>query len=350
MSGKFMRLAVTVIVAAAACQRASAQMPDVAAVHRGAVEVYAQTHDVTRAVAGLQQFTPRDFERAIEALMATKDAPRILVTATFHLEIATALAGLSPASAKQHIDLGRNVLEQTAKLRKAGMRVDGLDEFRPVWLSVAGSVFLSVRDPQHAIAYLREARDLAPQSAHVLTVVGTAEEVGASGWNADDWVTLSQRERNFRERIVRLGRAEKAYRDALRIDPGYALASIRLGRVLQLNGKLDEAREAMDRGMKDSRGPFSEYVGSLFLGSLLVEQKDLAGARRAYERALAIAPFSQPAVVGLAHVELIAGRPDRAQALAQDFTTNRMTETWWAYKDGSLDLPGLAWLRDRVKP
>ena len=349
MSGKSTRLAVTLIVATAAGQRASAQIPDGPAIHRGAVEVYAQTHDVTRAVAALQQFKPRDFERAMEALVATKDAPRILVTATFHLEIATALAGLSPGSAKLHIDLGRSLLEQTANLRKAGMRADGLDEFRSVWLSVAGSVFLSVRAPQHASSYLREALDLAPKSAHVLTVVGTAEEVGSSGWNADDWVTLSQRERNFRERLVRLDRAEKAYRDALRIDPGYALASIRLGRVLQLSGKLAEARKAMDRGMKDSHGPFLEYVGSLFLGSLLVEQKDLAGARRAYERALAIAPFSQPAVVGMAHVELMSGRPDRAQALAQDFATNNITDTWWAYKDGSLDLPGLAWLRARVR-
>jgi tetratricopeptide (TPR) repeat protein len=229
------------------------------------------------------------------------------------------------------------------------LRVDGLDEFRSIWLSVAGSVFLSIRDPQHAIPYLREALDLAPKSAHVLTVIGSAEEVDGSGWNADDWSTLSQRERNVRERVVRLGRAEKAYRDALRIDPAYALASIRLGRVLQLNGKLNEARQAMDRGLKDSRGPFSEYVGSLFLGSLLVQQKDLAGARRAYERALAIAPLSQPAVVGMAHVELMTGRPDRAQALAQDFAAKNGADTWWAYKDGTLDLPGLAWLRDFLK-
>jgi tetratricopeptide (TPR) repeat protein len=350
MSGKSTRLALTLIVAAAACQPAAAQVPDGPAIHRGAVDIYAGTQDVARAAAVLQQFKPQDFERAMAALIATKDAARIRVTATFHLEIAIALAGLSPGTAKLHVDLGRDLLEETAKLRKAGMRVDGLDEFRSIWLSVAGSVFLSVRDPQHSMSYLREALDLAPKSAHVLTVVGSAEEVDASGWNTDDWSTLSQRERTFRERNARLGRAEKAYRDALRIDPGYALASIRLGRVLQLNGKLDEAREAMDRGMKDSRGPFSEYVGSLFLGSLLVDQKDLAGARRAYARALAIAPFSQPAVVGMAHVELMSGRPDRAQALAQGFAANNTIDTWWAYKDGSLDLPGLAWLRDRVKP
>jgi len=44
-----------------------------------------------------------------------------------------------------------------------------------------------------------------------------------------------------RERIVRLGRAERAYREALRLEPDYAIASIRLGRVLQMIGKPVEA-------------------------------------------------------------------------------------------------------------
>jgi tetratricopeptide (TPR) repeat protein len=257
---------------------------------------------------------------------------------------------MSPGTAKVHIDLGRDLLEKTAALRKAGLRVDGLDELRSIWLSVAGSVFLAIRDPQHAIPYIRDALGVAPKSAHVLTVLGTAEEVDATGWNIDDWTTLSQRERSVRERVVRLGRAERAYREALRLDPGYAIASIRLGRVLQMIGKPADAREALERGLKDAQGAYAEYIGSLFLGSLLVEQKDLAGARRSYQRALAIAPLSQPAVVGMAHAELMSGRPDRAQALAQDFAAkNGIENTWWAYKDGSLDLTGLGWLREQAR-
>ena len=350
MSAQCMRLAVTLLMLIGVSGAgAAAQIVDAGAVHRSAVDTYVRTGDITKAVAPLQRWSVRDFERAIDELIATNDVARMRVTSIFHLDIAVALAGLSPGTAKVHIDLGRDLLDKLAERSKAGMRIDGLDEFRSVWLSVAGSAFLSIRDPQHAIPYVRAALELAPKSPHVLTVLGSAEEVDASGWNADDWQTLSQRERNLRERIVRLGRAERSYREALRIDPGYALASIRLGRVLQLNGKLDDARAAIERGIKDARGPFPEYVGALFLGAVLVEQKDLAGARRAYERALAIAPLSQPAVVGLAHAELMSGRPDRAHALAANLTAKNGEDTWWSYKDGSLDLPGLAWLRDRVR-
>jgi len=346
-----MRLAIALMAVHLSWPRDSAgQIPDWVAIHRGAVDIYVQTGDLLRAVTPLQQFKTQDFERALEAVIATKDPRLIRAAAVFHLDIAAAVAGMSPGTSKVHIDLGRDLLEKAAGLRKAGLRVDGLDELRSTWLAVAGSVFLSIRDPQHAIPYIREALGVAPKSARVLTVLGTAEEVDASGWNADDWTTLSQRERNVRERIVRLGRAERAYRDALRLEPGYAIASIRLGRVLQMTGKPAEAREAIERGLKEARGAFAEYLGSLFLGSLLVEQKDLAGARRSYERALAIAPLSQPAVVGMAHAELMSGRPDRAQALAQDFAAkNGVDNTWWAYKDGSLDLTGLGWLREQAR-
>jgi len=334
------------------CPRdAAAQIPDWVAIHRSAVDIYLRTGDLVRAVTPLQPFKVQEFERALEAVVATRDPRWMRAVAVFHLEIAAAVAGTSPGTAKVHIDLGRELLEKTADLRKAGLRFDGLDELRSIWLSVAGSVFLSIRDPQHAMPYIRDALGVAPKSAHVLTVLGTAEEVDATGWNTDDWTTLSQRERNVRERIVRLGRAERAYREALRLEPDYAIASIRLGRVLQMIGKPVEARQSIERGLKDARGGgLAEYIGSLFLGALLVEQKDLAGGRRSYERALAIAPLSQPAVVGLAHAELMSGRPDRAQALAQDFAAkNGIENTWWAYKDGSLDLTGLGWLREQAR-
>src|SRR6185436_2862760 len=206
MPAKCMRLAIALMAVHLSWPRDSAgQIPDWVAIHRGAVDIYVQTGDLLRAVTPLQQFKTQDFERALEAVIATKDPRLIRAAAVFHLDIAAAVAGMSPGTSKVHIDLGRDLLEKAAGLRKAGLRVDSLDELRSTWLAVAGSVFLSIRDPQHAIPYIREALGVAPKSARVLTVLGTAEEVDASGWNADDWTTLSQRERNVRERIVRLG-------------------------------------------------------------------------------------------------------------------------------------------------
>jgi hypothetical protein len=54
-------------------------------------------------------------------------------------------------------------------------------------------------------------------------------------------------------------------------------------------------------------------------------------------------------VIALAHLEWIAGRPDRAQALARVFAAAPVDDhAWWAYKNGGLDYDGLGSLRSRV--
>ena len=344
---KSMRLA-GVLIALAAPAAAAAQAVDVAAVHARAVDIYVRTGDVTRAVMPLQNWKPDDFDRAIAALVATGDVVRMQAAAVFHLDIGVALVGLSPISAKLHIDLGDHLLNKVRDTFKEPARIKEHDAFRAVYLAVAGSAFVSVREIRFSLPYVNEARDLAPQSAHVATVYGIAQEIDGLNYNPDDAATLSQRDRLERERIIRLGRAEKAYRDALQLDSHYAIASIRLGRVLQIIGKLKDARQSLDRGVADARGAFEEYLGALFLGGLLEETKDLSAARQSYERALAIVPLSQPAIVGLAHVEVMSGRPDRAQEIVRQFTSARV-DTWWAYNQGALDLTGLSWLRERTR-
>jgi tetratricopeptide (TPR) repeat protein len=328
--------------------RLGAQQPDLAEIHSQALDIYVRTGDVSQAVIPIQQWKPDDFDRAIERLAASADVARMKAAAVLHLDIGIALVGLNTMSAKLHIDRGDHLLNKAREKEDHPGRIKELDAFRAIYLAVAGSGFAAVRDMMLGMPYAREARDLAPTSAHVTTVFGIAHEVDAAGYNPEDWQTLAQRARSQREKFIRLGRAERAYREALRLDDRYAIASIRLGRVLQLNGKLPEARAALERGMADARGPFQEYVGALFMARLQQEEKSIDGARRSYERALAIVPTSQPAVVGLAHLELMSGRPDRAQELARQFAARSANDTWWAYKEGALDLPGLNWLRDRV--
>ena len=350
MSAKFTRLVLPLTVALFGCMRAFAQVPDWPAIHRSAVDVYVQTRDVTRAVVPLTGFSPQNFDRAIEALVATQNAARMRAAAVLHLDIAVALVGLSPGSAKFHLDIGESLGNALEELHKRGGRVDELQTFRAMWSGVAGSVFLAVKDVQRGMPYVRHAKDLAPKSAHVMTLFGIANEVDAGGWNPNDWQTLTQRDRNTREWTVRLGAAERAYREAIRIDDGYALASIRLGHVLHLQRHTREAREALERGLALATALSDQYAGALFLGAVLQEQGDVAGARRSYERALSLAPSSQPAVVALAHLELMEGRPDRARDIAERFASVSAEDTWWAFKDGALDISGLTWLRAQVRP
>lgn len=348
MPGQCIRLACAVAVALAPAATFAQAVPDPVALHRSALDIYMKTADVTRAVAPLQQMKQQDYDRAVEALVAGGDEARIRAAAILHLDIAVAVVGLAPGTAKFHLDIGDSLGGALEDLRKRGARVDELVEFRSMWLSVAGSVFLAVKDVQRALPYVRHAMDLSPKSAHVMTVFGLANEIDAGGWDPNDWQTLSQRDRNMRQRVVSLGRAERAYREALRFDSHYAMASIRLGRILYLTDKQKEARAALEQGLADTKSPYEQYLGSLFLGAVLQEQKEIAAARQAFEKAVSVAPTSQPAVVALAHFELMHGRPDRARDLAEGFAASSADSIWWAYKDGALDVPGISWLRARV--
>ena len=350
MCAKCMRLGVAIVaLIATSTQPSYAQVADAPRIYVAALDTYVKTGDITNAVVPLLKWTPKDFEAAIAALVASGDVTRMRAATVLHVEIGVALAGFALGSAKLHLDMGEDLLGKIRETYKSKEALKEHDAFRAIWLTVAGSTYLAVKDVTRARLWLGEAHNLAPDSAHVTTVWGIVDEVDAIGYNPDDWQTLQQRERNVREWIIRLGRAERAYRAALVIDPHYSLASARLGRVLQLTGKLKEARAALDRAVADAKGPFQEYVASLFMGAIQHEQKEIESARKSFERALSIVPTSQPAVVGLAHLELMAGRPDRAQALARAYAARSANETWWAYKDGSLDLAGLAWLRERVR-
>jgi tetratricopeptide (TPR) repeat protein len=337
------------LVIAASARASYGQVVDGPQIYVGVLDTYVKTGDVTTAVVPLLRWKPKDLEVAIDKLIASGDATRMRAATVLHLEIGVALVGLNLGSAKLHLDMGEDLLGKLRETYKSKEAMKAHDTFRAIWLAVAGSTYLAVKDIVHARLWLGEAHNLASDSAHVMTVYGILDEVDAQGYNPDDWQTLVQRERNQRERIIRLGRAERAYRAALAIDPHYSIASARLGRILQLNGKLKEARESLERATVDAKSAFQEYVAALYLGAVQQEQKDVESARRSFEHALSIVPGSQTAVVALAHLELMAGRPDRAQALARNFAAKSASDTWWAYKDGVLDLAGLSWLRQRVR-
>jgi tetratricopeptide (TPR) repeat protein len=329
-----------------------AQVGDAVAIYDQAIDSYVRTGDITRVVVPMQGWKPQDFDRAVDAVAARRDIDRMKAAAVLHLDIAVALAGLNTQNAKQHVELGDRLLKNARNIgvsSGAASRLKDHNTFRAMFLAVAGSAFVAVKDLILGMPYLREAHDLAPESPHVISVNGIAHEVDASGFNPEDWQTLRQREHSQRERIIRLGRAERAYRQALRLDEHYTIASIRLGRVLHLDGKLQEAHQALARAVTEARGTFEEYVAALFMGALLQDQNDIDGARRSYERALTLVPTSQPATVALAQVELISGRPARAHELARRFADINQHDTWWAYKDGTLDVPGLIWLREQVR-
>lgn len=327
------------------------QTPDPYQVYQSAVAAYVESRDISRAVVPLQEWTGTEFDAAVKATMASGKSDAIEAAAVFELEIGVALVGISSGVAAGHIRYGSDLLDRWTAIQPAlkPAAVEDQKKFRSIWFGVAGSAFAAIKEIGFARPLLNKSFSALPRSARAKTLLGTLREFEASQYNPDDAPTISMRERAHRERLALLYQAGQLYREALRYDENYALAHIRLGHVLHLIGNLGEARATLERGLKNANEPLPRYLGALFMGALLQEQKDIAGARRSFEQAVTIVPNSQPAVVALAHIEVMAGRPDRAHALARGLAEAQATgEPWWAFHNGGLDVGGLRWLRERA--
>ena len=287
-------------------------------VYRSAVDAYVRGGDISRAVQPLQEWKPQQFEEAVRETIASKDRARMEAAAVFQLEIGVALAGLSSSSSRMHVELGADLIDRGRPLLRDG----DYEALRLSWYAVAGSVYVATKDLIRARPMVEKVRDLGPRSPRVLTLMGSYYEADATMLNPDDWQTLGQRDRINRERLLRLVRAEGHYREALRYDEHYPRALIRLGRVLHLTNHLPEAKASLEQGVTQARLPADQYLAAMFMGALQLQQKDIAGARASYERALAIMPASQTVVVALGHLEVVSGRPDRAQLLARRLRKN----------------------------
>jgi len=112
-----------------------------------------------------------------------------------------------------------------------------------------------------------------------------------------------------------LSQAAERFREALALQPKWPEARVRLGRVLGLLGRHNEAA-AMLRGALEQTDDLSlVYWGSVFLGA---EEEALgrdADARTAYERARKLRPGAQTPSLALSHLARRKG--DRSQAIAE---------------------------------
>jgi hypothetical protein len=140
-----------------ACPRdAAAQIPDWAAIHRGAVDIYLQTGDLVQASRTRSSRSRSRTSSARSRRWSRRRTPRWMrAVAVFHLEIAAAVAGTSPGNRESaHRSGPRTAREDRRSSKEAGWRVDGLDELRSIWPRSRDPCFSSdqgpaTRDPVH---------------------------------------------------------------------------------------------------------------------------------------------------------------------------------------------------------
>jgi tetratricopeptide (TPR) repeat protein len=178
---------------------------------------------------------------------------------------------------------------------------------------------------------LARARQAYPGDALVALTVGSLHElrarphvlVDASRGRQGNLATWRREEREFR-----LDNAAAAYREALALDKGLAEAHLRLGRVLALQRKFDEALSSLARVAETTEDRRLRYIAVMFEASISDSRGKPEAARKSYDEALRLWPGSQAASLAISLALAGAGDWDGAQ---KRLGPPPQDDPWWAY-------------------
>jgi tetratricopeptide (TPR) repeat protein len=101
--------------------------------------------------------------------------------------------------------------------------------------------------------------------------------------------------------------AAEAYQRALELQPGLDRARLRLARVFQEVGRLDEAERALAAVLAAAPDRRTAFMAHLFLGELFETRRELRRALAEYRAAVAIHPGSASAQLALSYALLRSG-------------------------------------------
>jgi tetratricopeptide (TPR) repeat protein len=153
-----------------------------------------------------------------------------------------------------------------------------------------------------------------------------------------------------------LKEAESAYRRALILNPKLIEAQLRLGRVLTLRDKPDDAVRALEQLRPDNTEGGFLYLARLFEGAAFEQQGQMDRAADSYRSAIAVMPASQSARVALAHLRHAVGHRPEAVDLVRELAggaqrADDRADPWlWYIRGISWRVPAyLDWLRAMVK-
>ena len=134
-----------------------------------------------------------------------------------------------------------------------------------------------------------------------------------------------------------LSEAERFYRDALKLDPGYSEARVRLARVLSLRDKSADAAALLQAPIETTNA-FVRYWGALALGQATEATQKPEIANEAYGRAAELFPRAQSPLLALLRLARERGDDTTAKELARRVTRLPANEQyrldpWWDYFD-----------------
>jgi tetratricopeptide (TPR) repeat protein len=189
------------------------------------------------------------------------------------------------------------------------------------------------------LKHLDRARQLFPNDRDVLFFVATHHAVYATPriQHALQTVVLPQGYwMETQSGGEELRQARTLFHRAIAIDPSFAEARLRLGRVLALGGELAEAERELTAAETSVTDDPDRYYAALFVGAVDEAAGHFDEARTAFDRAARLFPLAQSPLIAIA--QLARRRGDRhgaLQAAAQLFALppeiDDRRDPWWVY-------------------
>ena len=210
------------------------------------------------------------------------------------------------------------------------------------WYRAIGAFFVIERRFADAIDHFARARLVVPDDAGVM--FGEAclnEALGAP--RIQNYVKVTTLPGGLMIRGIvspesHWRRAEGLLRRAISIDPQFADARLRLGRVLVALERPAEGLQFLEKAIADSSNRVLTFYGHLFSGDAELSLDHADDAQRSFERALKLFPDSQSAQLGRASALRAGGDPEALAAMLPTLTKRADSrdgdDPWWDYYDG----------------
>ena len=239
-----------------------------------------------------------------------------------------------------HWNMGRRLLESVrpAESKAPFRRPDpAADPTVRQWY-LAGCAYM-LRTRFIEIDQFNRALELFPNDPDVLFFVASVHEYFAGVRTQSVMRSVKgPRDVNFdiQDEGAELRLAEQLYKRALDRSPRFIEARIRLGRVLGVRGRHEEAVVQLRQG-QEAGEPLLQFYTHLFLGSEFEALGNGAEARQSYERAAALVPTAQSPLLGLSRVadqagDRAAARNAVARVLQLPFQNEAGADPWWSYE------------------
>jgi tetratricopeptide (TPR) repeat protein len=126
--------------------------------------------------------------------------------------------------------------------------------------------------------------------------------------------------------------AERLFRGALRVNPYFVEARVRLARLLDLRKRHEEAAAQLDKALEGGQAGFVSFYAHLFAGRAAQALGRFEDAARHYSAASALFPAAQSALLAQSQLALLRSDIGAATApISQLDGSSPASDPWWKY-------------------